>query len=152
MPALLADSLSRASSVKVDVVKQPIGIALSDGRFMRIIDKDSRLPITRRVMIPTVRDNQRVVEVDLFQGDTEDLLETEYPGSIAYPDVPEAKAGESKLVVDLVLDAERTLCVVSPEDGRNEEKFVFKTKGHRDRKGEKQAPPPIFNVARHPEA
>ncbi|MCC7384473.1 MAG: Hsp70 family protein [Deltaproteobacteria bacterium] len=123
--ALLADSLKREA--QVETVKQPIGIALSDGRFMKIIDKDSRVPITRRVMIPTVRDHQRVLEIDFFQGDSEDLLDTEYLGTVVYRGLPDAKAGEAKVVVDLVLGPERLLSVTSPDPGREGEKFELKT-------------------------
>jgi molecular chaperone DnaK len=125
---LLADSLKREASGVLEVLKEPIGIALSDGRFMRIIDKDSRLPITRRVMIPTVRDNQRTLEVDLFQGESEDIIDTEYLGTIVYTGIAEAKAGEAKVVVDLVLGQDRILTVTSPEPGRDKEKFQVQTK------------------------
>jgi len=126
--SLLGDSLRREAQAQVDVLKEPIGIALSDGRFMKIIDKDSRLPITRRVMIPTVRDNQRVLEVDLFQGDHEDILNTDYLGTVVYGHIPEAKAGEAKVMVDLVLGVDRVLTVASPESGRDEERFQIGTK------------------------
>ena len=157
--ALLADSLSRSAvESTADLLEEPIGIALSDGRFMKIIDKDSKLPITRRVMIPTTRDNQHVVEVDVFQGEGDDILNTEYLGSVAFSDIEEAKAGEAKLVVDLILDTARVLCVTSPEDGRSGERFEFNTKGHASRKPKgkkakkaaKKAPvpaEPFFKVA-----
>ncbi len=150
--ALLADSLNRSAEATVDLLEAPIGIALSDGRFMKIIDKNSKLPITRRVMIPTTRDNQRVVEVDVFQGDSDDILDTEYLGSVAFGDVGEAKAGEAKLVVDLMLNGERILTISSPEEGRGGERFEFKTVGHKKRKPPKKdddAIPadPFFEVA-----
>ena len=138
--ALLAESLGRADDPGHDILDTPIGIALSDGRFMRIIDKDSKLPITRRVMIPTVRDHQRNVEVDIFQGDSTELIDTEYLGTVVFRDVPDAKAGDAKLVVDLSLGADRLLLLTSPEDGRAGEKFEFKTKGHADRENADPAP------------
>jgi molecular chaperone DnaK len=150
--ALLADSLSRANAAAVDVVRVPIGIALSDGRYMKIIDKDSRLPITRRVMIPTTRDNQRSVEVDLFEGEGPDIMEVDYLGTVVFPDVPEAKAGDSKLVVDLVLDVQRVLAVTSPEDGRVGERFEFRTREHAQRVQDPDAPTPELRVARAPTA
>jgi len=143
--ALLADSLGRASSVQV--LEQPIGIALSDGRFMRIIEKDSKLPITRRVMIPTVRDNQSLIEVDVFQSDGDDLLDAAYLGTVVFGDIPEAKTGEAKLVVDLVLNEERLLAVTSPEEGRAGERFEFPTRGHPARTAD-GSPAPSFSVAK----
>lgn len=147
--ALLADSLRRDKPAGVDVVKSPIGIALADGRYMRIIDKDSKLPITRRVMIPTVRDNQRTLELDLFEGDAEDIIDTEYLGTIVYGEVEEAKAGEAKVVVDMSLDEDRLLRISSPEPGREGESFEFKTSGHKSRKKKKAKP--YFSLARQTE-
>jgi molecular chaperone DnaK len=146
--ALLADSLRRDKPTGVDVVKEPIGIALADGRYMRIIDKDSKLPITRRVMIPTVRDNQKTLELDLFEGESEDIIDTEYLGTIVYGEVEEAKAGEAKVIVDMALDADRLLKISSPEPGREGETFEFKTKGHKARKKGKKPKPELTMAKR----
>lgn len=148
--ALLADSIRAERPASTDLAKEAIGIALADGRYMRIIDKDSKLPITRRVMIPTVRDNQKALEVDLFEGDHDDILETEYLGSVVYTGITEAKAGESKVVVDMSLSPERVLQISSPEPGRENESFEFKTKAHKSRKGKKEPPKATFDVAKRP--
>ena len=96
--ALLADSLQRDQRTRSDVVDSSIGIALADGRYMRIIDRDSKLPITRRVMIPTVRDHQRSLEVDLFQGDDEDIIDATYLGTVGLPGgtIGEGRRGEGR--------------------------------------------------------
>lgn len=131
--ALLADSLGRGRGTD-EMVETALGIALADGRYMRIIDRDSQLPITRRVMIPTVRDHQQVLEVDLFEGDDDDILEAAYLGSIVFQGIEEAPAGEAKVVVDLSLDVDRTLRITSPEPGREGELFELEVAGHAARK------------------
>lgn len=144
--ALLADSLGRERGGEVDVVDTAIGIALADGRFMRIIDRDSRLPVTRRVMIPTVRDRQRTLEVDLFESDDDDIIDAGFLGTVVYPGIAEAPAGEAKVVVDLSLDVDRVLRVSSPEPGREGEMFEWPVEGHADRKNG-AAPTPTLRVA-----
>jgi molecular chaperone DnaK len=144
--ALLADSLRKEKQVQVDVVESAVGIALADGRFMRIIDKDSKLPITRRVMIPTVRDNQKALELDLFEGDAEDILDVEYLGTVVYREIGEAKAGEAKVIVDMALDQDRVLRISSPEPGRDKEVFEFRCEGHKSRK-EPNKQRPVFGIA-----
>lgn len=146
--ALLADSLRREKPQQQDLVKEGIGIALADGRYMRIIDKDSKLPITRRVMIPTVRDNQRTLEVDLFEGDADDIIEADYLGSVVYTQISEAKAGDARVIVDMALGADRILTLSSPEPGREGETFEFKTKGHPARGKNRKATRPTFAVAK----
>lgn len=143
--ALLADSISRGTGAGIGVVKEAVGIALADGRYMRIIDRDSKLPITRRVMIPTIRDAQETLELDLFQGLGEDILENDYLGTIVYQGIQPAKAGEAKVVVDLALDANGMLVVTSPEDGRGNEKYEFTTKNGAEPPA--AAPAPSFHVA-----
>jgi molecular chaperone DnaK len=144
--ALLADSLRKEKQIAVDVVEEALGIALADGRYMRIIDKDSKLPITRRVMIPTVRDNQRVLELDLFEGDGDEILDVEYLGTVVYREISEAKAGEAKVIVDMALDQDRVLRISTPDPGRDKEVFEFKCEGHKSRKDKKKLRP-IFGIA-----
>ncbi|MCA9554738.1 MAG: Hsp70 family protein [Myxococcales bacterium] len=145
--ALLADSLRRERPAAQDVVERSIGIALADGRYMRIIDKDSKLPITRRVMIPTFRDNQRILELDVFEGEAEDILDADYLGSVVYQGIVDAKAGEAKVVVDMTLGPERVLKITSPETGRDQEAFEFAAFGHNTRK-EDALLDPRFDVAK----
>jgi len=127
--ALLADSLSRDEPVEDKIVEVPIGIALSDGRFMKIIDKNAKLPITRRVMIPTTRDNQRHIELDIFEGEASELIETEYLGTLLFPDIPENTAGQSKLVLDMTLSDDYRLTIASDHS----EMYEFKTAGNAER-------------------
>lgn len=144
--ALLADSLGRDRRGGGDMVETALGIALADGRFMRIIDRESRLPVTRRVMIPTVRDKQQTLEVDLFEGESDDIIDADYLGTIVYRGIESAPAGEAKVVVDLSLDVDRTLRISSPEAGREGELFELAVAGHRERKNSVE-PSPVFHVA-----
>ncbi len=148
--ALLGDSLRREAAI--EVLKEPIGIALSDGRFMKIIDKDSKLPITRRVMIPTHRDNQRSLEVDIFQGDHEDILNTDYLASVVYQGISEAKAGEAKVTVDLALGVDRVLTITSPDAGRGKESFYIATKGSKQLESAKKIEPQFVVAKNVPES
>ncbi|MBK8012751.1 MAG: Hsp70 family protein [Deltaproteobacteria bacterium] len=136
--ALLGESLRpERSAPPTDVVKASIGIALADGRYMRIIDKDSKIPITRRVMIPTAHDNQRVLEVDVFEGEAEDILDTEYLGTIVYQGIADAKAGDARVIVDMAINHEHALSISSPEPGRDGESFEIATTSLAQRKGHK---------------
>lgn len=145
--ALLADSLSKDRGSAEDIVDRSIGIALADGRYMRIIDKDSKLPITRRVMIPTVRDNQQTLELDLFEGDDDDIIDAAYLGSVVFKGISETKAGEAKVVVDMTLSPQRVLKISSPESGRDKESFEFLAFGH-GKRGAEAEPEPSFSIAR----
>ncbi len=131
--ALLGDSLKREKTPRTDVLQESVGMALADGRFMQIISKNTKLPTTRRVMIPTVRDNQKTLELDLFEGDAEDIIDVSYLGTIVYQGLESAKAGEGRLIIDMSMDEHRLLTIRSPEQGRDNERFQFETKGHQNR-------------------
>ncbi|MEE2900915.1 MAG: Hsp70 family protein [Myxococcota bacterium] len=146
--ALLAESLGREEPVQDKMVESPIGIALSDGRFMKIIDKKAKLPITRRIMIPTTRDNQKTIEVDFFQGEQEELFDANYLGTILFPGLPEKKAGQSKLIVDMTLSEEYLLTINCPDVG--EQSFQFITAGHQSL-AENSEVAPTFSVAPNPQ-
>ena len=145
--ALLAESLGREEPIQDKMVESPIGIALSDGRFMKIIDKKAKLPITRRIMIPTTRDNQKAIEVDVFQGEQEELFEANYLGTVLFPGLPENKAGQSKLIVDMTLSEEYLLTINCPDIA--EQSFQFVTEGHKELPENTEAVP-TFTVAPQP--
>ena len=55
---------------------------------------------------------------------------------------------EAKVIVDMSLGPDRTLTLSSPEPGRENETFEFKTKNHKVRKAKKGPTRATFAVAR----
>jgi len=106
--ALLADSLGQIDAVTlVDVLSMPIGIALPTGRFRRIIDKNSTIPMVKSFRLPPPKDpGAEFIEMDIFQGDSDHIVDNEYLGSLR---VPAAAAGRK---IDFKLDEECLLKVV----------------------------------------
>jgi molecular chaperone DnaK len=83
--ALLAESLSDIGSVTlVDVLSMPIGIALPGGRFKRVVDKNTTIPHEKSFRMPPTRPDQ-AVELDIFQGEAENILDNEYLGTLKFP-------------------------------------------------------------------
>ena len=106
--ALLADSLGQADSVTlIDVLSMPIGIALPTGRFRRIIEKNAVIPHTKSFRLPPPKDpSAEHIEMDIFQGDSEFIVDNEYLGSLK---VPAAAAGRK---IDFKVSEESLLKVV----------------------------------------
>lgn len=144
--ALLGDSLKRSPKAPKDVLITTLGIALSDGQLLRVIERDSSLPITRRVIIPTVRDQQTTIEIDVFEEIDNETIRATYLGTVVYPGIKQAPAGKARLVVDLHLDINRMLRISSPEEGREGEFFTLEVAGHAERKNSVN-PEPSFRVA-----
>jgi molecular chaperone DnaK len=83
--ALLADSMQEIDSVTlVDVLSMPIGFAMSGGRFRRVIEKNTQIPVQKSFRLPPAK-NSVELELDIFQGDSEKILDNEYLGTLRFP-------------------------------------------------------------------
>jgi len=102
--ALLAESMSEIDSVTlVDALSIPIGFAMPGGRFRKVIEKNTQIPVRRSFRLPPTKG--AVMELDIFQGDSERIIDNEYLGTLRFP--PEA-AGQR---VNFNLDEECLLHV-----------------------------------------
>jgi molecular chaperone DnaK len=106
--ALLADSLGQMDAVTlVDVLSMPIGIAAPNGRLRRIIDKNSTIPLSKSFRLPPPKEaGAEFIEMDIFQGDSEWIVDDEFLGRLK---VPAAAAGRK---IDFRLDSECLLTVM----------------------------------------
>jgi molecular chaperone DnaK len=83
--ALLAESLQEIDSVTlVDVLSMPIGFAMAGGRFRKVIEKNTQIPSQRSFRLPPARGGAGL-ELDIFQGDSEKILDNEYLGTLRFP-------------------------------------------------------------------
>jgi len=102
--ALLGESMSEIDSVTlVDALSMPIGFAMPGGRFRKVIEKNTQIPTQRSFRLPPSKGG--VMELDIFQGDSERIIDNEYLGTLRFP--PET-AGQK---VNFVLDEECLLHV-----------------------------------------
>jgi molecular chaperone DnaK len=106
--ALLADSLDQIDSVTlVDVLSMPIGYALPNGRFRKIIDKNQTIPFTKSFRLPPPREsNADVIELDIFQGDSDFIVDNEFLGSLKVPASASGKKIDFKLSEECLLTVE----------------------------------------------
>jgi molecular chaperone DnaK len=103
--ALLAESMQEIDSVTlIDALSMPIGFAVPGGRFRKVIEKNTQIPSQRSFRLPVARPGQ-ALELDIFQGDGDRIIDNEYLGTLKFP--PEA-AGQR---VNFNLDEECLLHV-----------------------------------------
>ncbi len=105
--ALLADSMDQIDSVTLlDALSMPIGYSLPTGRFRKIIEKNHRVPVTKSFRVPPAPSlNNPFVEIDIFQGDSEWIVDNEYLGTVR---LAAAAAGKR---IDFQVDGECLLHV-----------------------------------------
>jgi molecular chaperone DnaK len=119
--ALLADSLDTIDSVTlVDVLSMPIGIALPNSHFRRVLEKNTTIPSSKSFRLPPPREPGQPIEIDIYQGDSDLIVDNEYLGSIR---LPAAATGRR---IDFKLDEECLLKVSfdDPEKGMTEVKLA----------------------------
>src|SRR6202165_4647498 len=86
--ALLPESMQEIDSVTlVDALSMPIGFAMPGGRFRKVIDKNTQIPVQRAFRLPPPRNGQPL-ELDIFQGEGDRIVDNEYLGTLKFP--PEA--------------------------------------------------------------
>ena len=115
--ALLGDSLDQIDSVTlVDVLSMPIGIATPQSRFRKILDKNTTIPSTRSFRLPPPREPGQPIEIDIYQGESDEIVDDEFLGSIRLPAVATGRR------IDFRLDEECLLKVSfdDPEKGMTE--------------------------------
>lgn len=120
--ALLADSIGAIDAVTLlDALSIPIGYALPNGRFRKIIDKNTTLPMAKGFRVPLPKEGSSLVELDLFQGDGELIVDNEYLGTVKLP----ASAAGKKIELRL---NEECLLKVLVEDGRQLKEVALATR------------------------
>jgi molecular chaperone DnaK len=83
--ALLAESMSEIDSVTlVDALSMPIGFAVSGGRFRKVIEKNTQIPAQRSFRLPPSKGGLDL-ELDVFQGDSDRIVDNEYLGTLRFP-------------------------------------------------------------------
>src|SRR5256885_6125187 len=110
--ALLAESMQEIDSVTlVDALSMPIGFATPGGRFRKVIEKNTQIPSKRSFRLPPGRAGG--LELDIFQGDSDKIIDNEYLGTLRFP---AEVAGQR---VNFILD-EECLLHVTIESGNGQ--------------------------------
>jgi len=102
--ALLGDSLDAIDSVTlVDVLSMPIGIATPTNHFRKILDKNTTIPSTKSFRLPPPREPGQPIEIDIYQGDSDFIVDDEFLGSIRLPAAATGRRIDFKLDEDCLL-------------------------------------------------
>jgi len=114
--ALLGNALGKIDNVLlIDVLAVSIGYGLPGGGFRPVLLSGSTLPSSVTFVVRTEQDEQESLELLVFQGDSERVLNNEYLGTATITDISPAPRGKVQLKVTFNLDQEGLLEVTSVE-------------------------------------
>ncbi|MDI6792761.1 MAG: Hsp70 family protein [bacterium] len=136
------------SAVLVDVVPYSLGIAAVSNRFglplpdifCKLIQRNTAIPVSKSEVFSTFMDNQKTVEIEVYQGESPIASQNVLLGKFKLEDVPEALAGKPKIIVQFDYDVNGILHVSAlNKDTSQSQKLTIKHSRERMGKKEKQA-------------
>ncbi|MFI8558530.1 Hsp70 family protein [Pseudomonas putida] len=109
--ALQARHASLEEVVLTDVCPYTLGIetavqqgsGFQSGHYLPIIERNSVVPVSRSRIVSTLHDNQKLVKVEIYQGESRMVSNNIFLGELEIP-VPPLKAGEVSLDVRFTYD------------------------------------------------
>ncbi len=129
--AIQAGVLSGESieSILVDVIPHSLGIAAAvdtafgtrPGIFCVIIPRNSVVPVSRSDVYSTMLDNQKAVEIEVYQGENVIAKENVPLGSFRIEDLPPQPAGSIQIEVHFDFDHNGILAVTATEKGKGQQ-------------------------------
>jgi nucleoid-associated protein YgaU len=99
-----------------------IGIKLANGEFYPVLDAGA--PAKKSLVLTTVNDGQKSVQIDLYRGEGPTVLDMDYVGSLVVEDIPLAPSGEPDIRLEIALDEMGILKASTRNPGSGEEQSL----------------------------
>ncbi len=115
---LAGDSTDAAALL--DVTPHDIGIKVGDSQFAVVLPRNSMLPVRARRLFATTHENQKFVSIELYQGDSSDVLKNRKLGQVVLDDLTPGPPGSTRVELVITVDVESILSVTArePKSGR----------------------------------
>jgi molecular chaperone DnaK len=113
----LAHSLGQQTGVVlIDVLAMSIGVGIPGGRFKPVIPRNTALPVKRTHVHHTTRDDQRELELTIFQGESDKAQANEFLGTLKLSGLPGGPRGSVTVTVTFEVSNECLLKVSAREE------------------------------------
>lgn len=132
--AIQASILSGESVPNVilnDVAPLSLGVAIDDGKMSVLIPRNSRIPTSRKRCYTTITDFQEKVSVEVFEGESKQVINNNLLEVFDFKDYPRTKAGIPQIEVTFEIDPNSILHVSAVErtTGRMQRVLVRNERG-----------------------
>lgn len=114
----------------LDVTPLSLGVKTFGGAFTRVIDANTTIPCNRSLVFSTAEDNQREVEISIYQGEREIAEENKLLGRFLLKGIREAAKGVPRIEVTFNIDINGILMVSAVDlSTRNQKQVVVSHSG-----------------------
>ena len=97
--------------ILVDITPLSLGVEVTGGLFIPVIDRNSKIPCENSKLFTTIADDQKVVEINIYQGERKLCSENYKLGTFSLHNIRQAKSGEPRIKVTFALDVNGILTV-----------------------------------------
>jgi molecular chaperone HscC len=104
----------------VDTAKN-FGTQIRSGYYTPIIDRNTTIPVSKEHVFSTTHANQRIVQIDVYQGENRRVEKNLKLGELTVPDIPPGPAGQ-EVYIRFTYDINGILEVEAYAAGREEKK------------------------------
>jgi molecular chaperone DnaK len=111
----------------LDVTPHDIGIKVGGSSFTVLIPRNAMLPVRTRKLFATTHDDQKFVNIELYQGDIGDGAEVsdlKRLGQVVLDELPPGKAGSVRIELTLTISVESLVGVTAREPSTGREARV----------------------------
>lgn len=114
----------------LDVTPLSLGLETMGGVMVKIIEKNTTIPCSRKQTFSTAEDNQSAVTIHVLQGEREQAKYNKSLGQFNLEGIPAARRGEPQIEVKFDLDADGILHVSALEKvSGKQQKITIKSSG-----------------------
>ena len=110
----------------LDVIPLTLGIEDTGGKFVKVVDKNTTIPLQRTHVFTTTRDSQSSLNVHIVQGESANVAENVSLARFDIDGIPPGPAGSQKIEVVFDIDADGICHCHVKHAGGNVEKVILK--------------------------
>lgn len=102
-------------AILLDVTAHTIGIKIGSSGFAPVIKRNSMLPAREHRLFATSKDDQEHVEVEIYQGEADNIAGNRKLGRVRLEGLPKGRAGKIRIKLTVTIDVESILSVTATE-------------------------------------
>ena len=108
----------------LDVTPLSLGVATRGDRFTKVIDRNTTIPTRKTMTFTTISDNQRVVDIEVRQGEREIASENKLLGTFSLVGIPLAPRGIPQIDVTFEIDGDGVVKVSAVDQKTNQSQSI----------------------------